>query len=696
MDESVKKARQEQRKLQQERKKERKKQERELKKQRAKERREEQKRINEATRELNKRRRRAKKRQNMNVRAKNNYLAPISGYYYTPSYIQAGNRYGTILKVQNRYGLNHQNQFGWFINIIPDITVDDVKAYLIEADKLMDTKTQDDIFKKEIHKTIKANDSSNDSNNETSGDRRIKDMMMDDLEDASQAESQSQSAVDVHIYVLLVSDDPDKLADQLRKLNTVYKDTMHGIELTSVAGSQQKLFENMIAPPTGSKYEYTWMSGDFSGNDHAVRKGLDDYDGVAVGDLTESYSTGTALMALDRSLKRRGLVASYDYSKVLGFEEEEGMSASSLWGQRIANDVMTHNKRVFHIVLNGFHYEADEETVEGEKNKFPFAIPPVVNLQLERVDLSKGGLNPLEMFGELEDITEIYNANLDKIVRMFHLMSGRDLTMAQRTMLRKALNQFYMSRGMWTDDAYKNPKSTRLIGLRHETVPVMGNFIQNLTNLVSKSTTGTSQKDLDDAKVLRDVLETALNTHQAIFNQHSTLIDPRDITKMQVYYDLSRLMNQPDMMEAQFLNAFDYIALACRRDDVIMIHGVDKLSTDTLRLLETRIASNIRRGVRMVYLFDRIGSGKEHKHQVKRADVFNTEGILYNNLDTDFGYTIFGTMNQKDLANYQSQVKQKLTRNLKDILTDSNSPFQYQIRRQLDYTTVMVLANFLV
>ena len=628
----------------------------------------------------------------MNVKIILHLLQVINSHHH----IQSGQRHATILKVVNKYGTNRNMQFGWFINIIPEITVDGVKAYLFESDKLMEPKEQDNIFKKEIHRTIKANDQSNDAEHETTGDRRLKELMVEDLDRASRGESQNESVVDAHIYVMLVSDDPDKLYTQLRKLNTTYKDNMNGIELVSVAGNQEHLFKRMLDSPEGTKYEYTWMSADFAGNDHAVRKGLDDAKGIAVGEITESYSSGTALMSISESIKKRALVASYPSSSVIDFEEYDDLTGASLWGQRIANDAMTHDHRVFHIVMNGFHYEADEETYEGQEER-KFACPPIMNSELEHIDLAKGGLNPLEMFGDLDDVVDIYNTNLSKIVQMFHLMSERALTTSQRTMLRKALNQFYMSRDMWKDDAEENPRNTRIVNLRHETVPLMGQFVQDLTNMLSRANMMDSAKEQEDAKLLKDVLEISLQSYRAIFNRHTSLPDPRDVQKMQIYYDLSRLMNQPDMLEAQFLNAFDYISQATKPGDIIMIHGMNRLSLETLDILSGRIENASRKGARLVYLFDNIGSGST-KSKIERADVFNTDGLLYQNFDNDFDYTILGAMSINDLELYQKKVKQKLTQNLKETLTASGqvSKTQYQIRRVADATSVMVLANFIV
>lgn len=128
-----------------------------------------------------------------------------------------------------------------------------------------------------------------------------------------------------------------------------------------------------------------------------------------------------------------------------------------------------------------------------------------------------------------------------------------------------------------------------------------------------------------------------------------------------------------------------------------MIHGVNRLSLETLDILSGRIENASRRGARLVYLFDNIGSGST-KSKVERADIFNTDGLLYQNFDNDFDYTILGAMSLSDLDQYQKKVKQKLTQNLKETLTASGqvSKTQYQIRRIADSTSVMVLANFIV
>src|SRR5699024_2723726 len=379
----------------------------------------------------------------------------------------------------------------------------------------------------------------------------------------------------------------------------------------STAGDQEELFNKMMEAPRGTVYDYTWMSGDFSGNDHAVRKGLDDRRGIPVGDIIESYSSGTsALMALDESFKRRILIGAYEES-IIAPDYPEESTAPSMWGQLVANNAMMNGKRTFHIVMNDFEYYCEPDV---ENNPSDYDAEPIVNTQINYMDMSKGGINPLEMFGNLSDVVNIYNSNLTKLTHMFNLMSNRKLETYQSAPmvdLNKALNRFYISRKLWDENAHKNPKITRVLNIKeHDTFPRMGDFINTIASMLLQSEHKQDEEERRNAKLLSDILDNALSSYRGIFNEPTTLPDPANITKLQNYFDLSDLKTNPNIMEAQFLNVFDYVATACREGDILMIHGIDKLSVETLELIENRLNILNRDKVRIAYIFDTIGSGE--------------------------------------------------------------------------------------
>lgn len=653
---------------------------------------------------LKERKKRQKKNKKENVRESNEVFAPLFGYDYRPSYIDIGDRCATVLKIVNKYGTNRNESLGWFINLIPSSNEvgGNTKTILVEGDKPMDSKTQSDIFRNNMKKVMKGYSEENSFDGETDGDRHLKDLMIQDLSNASIEEVKNSAiAIDSFVYLLIFGDTPYHVSELLRKINENYKDTMNGVQAMSVAGNQEKMLKNIFEPPKGSKVDYTWMSTDFAGNEHAVRRGLNDSTGVSIGGLTEDYVGGQALMSLYESINKRAIIGAYESSTIYEYHDYSDLTGSSLWGQRIANDAMTRDHRVFHIVMNGFEYGADDFVIEGEESDTKFLCPISVEEEIERIDLSKGGLNPIEMFGDKErdkdNISEIFNMNIHKLSHMFDLMSGRNLSQIEKTTLEESLIEFYRSEGMWSDEAERYPNSARVFGLQHDTVPIMGTFTAQLASLVQRTIASgdASVEDIREAKHLQKIMDNHLRRHRSIFNNHTTLPDPKAIDKMQLYYDLSRLQNDPNMLEAQFLNVFNYVMSACEEGDVIMFHGLDRVSIDTLDVLKTRISSATRQGIKLVYLFDTIGGGGVKK-AVDYANVFNTEGVLYQSLDNDFGYTILGTMTLRDLKIYEEKVKQKLTQKLKGILTATNRPYQYQIRRPSDLTTVMVQAQFFI
>src|SRR5699024_1388194 len=331
--------------------------------------------------------------------------------------------------------------------------------------------------------------------------------------------------------------------------------------------------------------------------------------------------------SLYETIEQQSVVASY------------GDANSSLWGKRIANDTVEEGHRVFHVVANNFEYDVNDE-------------------ESEIIDLSEGNLNPIEMFGDIErdedNKVQIFNTNLLKIVQMFNLMSGREMKSKQKAMTEDSLVTFYKQKRMWTDIPEKYPNELKIYGLKSETVPKMSNFTTQLTDILVNEKLNRKhsiEDEIRDAEHLQKVMNNILKKYHAIINTITTLPDPKTIDKTQIYYDLSGLSEDSKIMEEQYLNTLHYILSVAEAQDVIMIHGLDKMSVETLSVLKNSLKRAIDRDVKIVYLFDTIG-GKEEENDVEYANLFNTDGILYQNINADFGFKTLGTMNLKDMELY--------------------------------------------
>lgn len=633
-------------------------------------------------------------------RAAGESVAPLHGYDFTPSFVRVGNRWGTLLSMTNKYPLNRENEFGWAVDLIPQITVPGVKSYLIEVDKLVSQEEQDEIMSEKVRKVANAHmEQITDSLDKNNKKREAEDQVeldksrhrLIDLNNAAKLDATKNAIVNFKITLLLVADKPDSIVQQMPKLLDLYKEKLTGVEPLSFAGDQEERFVKLFDEPPGSIYDYTAMSSQFAGFDHAIRKGLNDAKGFPIGDLAESYSRGKAFMALNDSFKKKVIVAAPKKSRIKEYSSDRfPYTAASMWGQYIANDAMVNDHKVFHIVLNGFKYYSGKGS--------PFVCRRTIEDEIERIDLSKGGINPLQGFGNKEDVENIYKNLKQKVVQMVYLESKRTLNEEDQGFLNKQLHEFYVTRGLWDENVAKYPQRAGIVGIKnHASYPTLGEvllpFKNSMTDALTEET-GIKAKKYERAEHIYNILASAIESNEEIFNTHTTLDPDLGKRKSQIYYDLSGLRRQSNTLEAQFINVFDFCTYAAEQDDIVMIHGMDRLSLDTLQLIEDRLEVLEENGVRLAYIFDKIGSG-DRKVEYPKADVFNTDGLLYTNIVSEFDYTIMGMMTTQEAIEYLNKINQPLTKQMQSYLTKQDIR-QFQVRRPLDRTSNFIKADFMI
>src|SRR5699024_3020647 len=137
-----------------------------------------------------------------------------------------------------------------------------------------------------------------------------------DIAEAEILHGEENLAMDLHLYVLIVGDNPDNIVEQVRRLNKSYTKRINGIKLMSVAGVQEDMFKELLQAKDGNSSNYTLMSSQYAGFDHALRRGLNDVDGLPIGELSDSYTKGQAFMSLNNTFKRRILVAAHKESQI--------------------------------------------------------------------------------------------------------------------------------------------------------------------------------------------------------------------------------------------------------------------------------------------------------------------------------------------------------------------------------------------
>lgn len=642
------------------------------------------------------------------------FNTPIAKYQFTPSYIKLGNRYGSIIKLVNVAGMNTDKEFSWAVDLLPNIDLEGVKGYLISKDNVISERAERVIQEKEINDLEKAVRNNGISSVSSEKEKATKLGHLQDIQELKNHLDEKEHIVDVELTILITADSADKISQQITRLQRFYDRRINGVELTSAGGKQEEYFKELFEKPKSSRFNYTFSTRVFAGMDNMIRKGIDDKTGWGIGMIADSYTSGVAMLDFDNSFTRDNprlqgqiLIASSKNATISGYTQFGDISASSAWGQLIANQAMTNLPRprhTYHIVLNDFDYYQSLEKGEDK-----YVVPAQYMLpDMEYHDMSYGGLNIVEGFGDINLASDIYDQKTATIAYIFYLLSGRVLTKGAKTTLQKALQSFYLDNYLWDKDAIKKDAGhmARFMNLEdHTQVNTLGDFTNKMSTYVSNvNNAGTTEKERDEVKDVYKILEVAITQRPDLFNTYSTLPNRVDETKLQHYYDLSRLSTEQAYLEMQFLNVFPYILASAKPNDIVVIHGLNQLTLETWEFVEEQFMKTARsQKIRFIYILDTIGSEtiKEQtvtKPKHPKIDLFNSRGTLYNDIEGDFDVTILGMMTNDELNYYEKLVSAKgqLPANIRNSLNavGNQNRSKFQIRRPADTSSNTVIARF--
>ena len=101
---------------------------------------------------------------------------------------------------------------------------------------------QKDIFDEEIDNLQKAVENNGLNRFSSKHEKEAKEGNIKDIENAKSDIARNDKLVDSEIKLLIVSDDPDKISQQLANLQRYYNEVLNGIEVTSTGGDQEEQF----------------------------------------------------------------------------------------------------------------------------------------------------------------------------------------------------------------------------------------------------------------------------------------------------------------------------------------------------------------------------------------------------------------------------------------------------------------------
>ena len=250
-------------------------------------------------------------------------------------------------------------------------------------------------------------------------------------------------------------------------------------------------------------------------------------------------------------------------------------------------------------------------------------------------DMANGYINPFEMFGERNKDEKIaFENNLVKwevMFRQLYRMSvtdqqaseNRELKNSVITRIKTILEELYVHNNMWTLAKNGGQLGYRNLGVPHETVPTLDDFIEQIG--IHHLDAESKDQDLENIEEIQ-ALAYQLRRSQMFGNHTSPQIDTIKNAR-HVHFDFSRAgSNRSNTQLLQFITGFSAIVTQAEKGDIVIIHGADRVVSLTQAYIRQEIDQAIERGVRFLYTYGSVKSMLQdvHFNEFNRADYMLT------------------------------------------------------------------------
>lgn len=575
-------------------------------------------------------------------------LVEPSPYHFSPSFMNHSGMYASVVTLYARVGTNRNLDFDDVIDIIPASTLDGVSITMLIDDNLI----KDD----EKKRLISANATNgkevidDTAKNGPKADRDTKSAMttqkaeIEDYDDYEMIIESAEPVVVFSIRLVLRAPSQELIDEQIELFNVSFSKRREGLKWDSLGGDQAEGFERLFLTTDRDLNAHTSTGSNYSRLNFAINAGLFDRKGMAVGVDIMSLSGSSSYLDFDNSIKKLALFAAPSSSEMSFYRvnteglsqadslllDNQKVSVPSIFAQKAANQIVMNGQRAHHLVFNTFDYMDNNKGFlrpnDHDENVF------------KKYDVSRTTINPLQGFGDLEDVTNVYARLSEKIVNIFDLMQDLKMSDHSRSLIRSAIEQFYLTRQLWIPDAALYPKRTRIVNITEpETYPRLTQFVQEFTIMATKAANENRENKADAVDILSSELNSNLSAHMEILGR-PTSIEPS--SALHTYYDFGKISTDR-IRQIQFLNILDYIIHQCSPGDVIVLHGADKLYRPTLEFVKATITAAQNEGIRFIFTFD-VMETSPLSNNIELADMFNLQKLYYDDLDSDIDLSIIG------------------------------------------------------
>lgn len=603
---------------------------------------------------------------------KNDKIKPLvesTPYEFSHSFIYHNGMYGTIVQLYCRDGSNRHMSMENILDIIPVTPRDGIKIYFMEYDGVIKENEKNTLIKTNGISNRKAIENENeDLNKYKNGDEpKGFDKLFMHEKDASEKETDNSYIEDYNSYelildspepvvfyriqLMIVGDSREEIEEQISDLNVSLNQRHAGMKWDSTAGDQNSRFQRLFTPIEKIPRTDTSTGRNYSGINFAASPALCDNRGVAIGPDVLSLVGSAAIYDFENSTKESAIIAVPSSEKMDMYEQSSlnPVPVASIAAQCAANDICMNGHRAAHLVFNSFDYFNNVRPFVREINDAAFA----------QYDVSRVTINPMQGFGDINDVVDVYQRLTKKLTYIFDLLNdyrfetAGALGMNLQGQVQEAIDSFYRDNKLWATDAAIHPLRTNIVNVQHpETYPTMGNLIQSFTSLESGARNRGSVTQADTARALHSILSSSLSGSMEILGKPTSI---NETHALQTYYNFNRIGSNI-MKQVQFLNILDYVIFQLKAGDVIVIHGTEKLHKYVMNtMVGDTINAAKEKGIRFIFAFDVITSHdtKPIFEGANPCDLFSLRGPYYTDFATDISWSMVGAMTLDEVERYK-------------------------------------------
>ena len=606
-----------------------------------------------------------------------------SPYYFSPSFASHAGKYSVVLKLYNRSGANRSMSFSDVIDIVPVDVNEDVTMHMLVKDSLItQSEKQQLIMKNATHgkgvvNDVKENGSDVDNSN---ANQLVQEAKIEDYDEYEALLSSARPIVAYSVELILTADSKESIDEQIETLNVLLNKKHDGLMWDSVGGDQYSRFRHIFDAYTPSSKDMTSTAQNYAWLDFSPSSGLLDQHGIPIGTDVMSLTASTSFMDFDSSLHTLGLVASPSSSFCPLYVDDnaaDSPTVSSVIAQAAANNSVINGHRAHHIVLNKFDYMNDE-----------MFYRPVETSEIFKVyDVASETINPLQGFGDINDVVKVFGRLLKKIVDIFDVLEDLHLNQDDRAIILTALERFYFNQDLWIADAEIYPKRTHIVEIQNPaTYPTLGIMINEFSTLARAAARDNRELKADKIETLQSVLSNALMSNMGMLGRPTSI---ESTNAPQVYYDF-RNVDSSKMRQVQFLNLIDYVIWTCKPGDVIVIHGAEQLYEYTSKSIHESVSAAMDHGVRFIFAFDTIKSTPSRVDNM--LDMFSMRGLYYNDLDDGTEFAMIGRCLPEEVDMLEKALNQSLSEVIR-VQLSSRVSNQMMVHRRAGNINNFVYAN---